>query len=154
MRGGEAAGEPEAEEEQEAGRAEQEGQDEAGQHQEVRDALAPGGADLPGADEEVEGEVVHPAGERDLRASKSAMTFGRLSNPPWRAGPEGEDQRGVGDREERAGWRGRRSVGDARGASGESASASQPARASGLASWKRASGVMRRLHLDTDKMAG
>ena len=49
------------------GRPEQEGEDERRNDEEMRDALGARRADLPRADEQVEGEIVQPAGEEQSR---------------------------------------------------------------------------------------
>ena len=91
---------PQPVEQQEPGRPEQERQGQARQHQEERDPLAPRRPDLPGAEEEVEREIVDPAGQRDLRHGEERHHLGERAEPARRPRPEREHQPGIGDREQ------------------------------------------------------
>ena len=91
-------------EEEKAGRPEEEGEDQRRNDEEMRDALGARRAHFPGADEEVEGEIVQPAGEQQARRLEKQADVVERREAALGAGPEGCDQPCIGDRQER--WNG------------------------------------------------
>ena len=80
----------------------------------MRDAFRPRRPHFPRTDEEVEGEVVQPAGDEQRVRLEELPDRGDAREAAFRAGKEGRDQGGVGDGKKRRDGDGRDRVGNQR----------------------------------------
>ena len=101
---------PQAQPGKKAGRAEQEGEGKADKRHPERQRTGAGVAHDPGADEEIEGEEMQPAGQEQFRRLEKPGDIPQTAEAAFGVRPEGQDQAGIGDRQQTGNDQGRNSL--------------------------------------------